>query len=428
MNKTQYNLTKLKKIQIKNIEQLLVNLFYFLTILSGLIVGLLGLFNINISITHLSTFTFILLISIILISLYKKKIQKYELSIVILFLIIFFGFVVKIISYPDNMNISTMYILIPFYLWPFLVFFSVRNNYSNDSIIDFLRKIGFIIIVFAYIQLIFSISLPDYLRFIPHPSIPDYIGVIKFGEFIFYPPNGLIGTQMIFGTFLIFTFILYLSDFFNSKSYFKLIKIILNFILIFFLFSRIAFLGSLLIIFYFLFFYVSRFFIIYAMALFMCLGIVLFILYENNLFVTYMIDRIIGINQNAMISNQEHIDGYTSAYKIICNNPIFGLPIFSSGNEIITDGAWFRYLIDMGSIVFLVYLVIWIYFLYIIYISYNRLSENSISIIVFCMYLYITFANFFNSSFLAKINSLFFMCIMGILYYRLNNLNKESKE
>ena len=49
-----------------------------------------------------------------------------------------------------------------------------------------------------------------------------------------------------------------------------------------------------------------------------------------------MIDRIIGINQNAMISNQEHIDGYTSAYKIICNNPIFGLPIFSSGNEIIT--------------------------------------------------------------------------------------------
>lgn len=419
----------LRKIQIKNIEQLFINLFYFLTLLSGLVVGLLNLFNINILITYFSIFTFILLILIILSSLYKKNVQKYELNIIILFSIVFFTMLVKIIIYPDNMNIASLQIVISFYLLPFLVFFSVRNNYRDDSILNFLRLIGFIIIIFAYIQLIFSISLPSYLRFIPHPSIPDYIGVIRFSEFIFYPPNGLIGTQMIFGTFLVFTFILYLSDFFNSKSYFKAIKIVLNFILIFFLFSRVAFIGAICIFFIFLYFYTSRkSFIIYIVIFFICFTFIVFFLYEHNLFITYMIDRIIGIHQNAQVSKQEHIEDYISSYRIIISNPVLGLPTLSLGNEVITDGTWFRYLIDMGSICFLFYIIIWIYFLYIIYMSYNKFPEDNLSIIAFCMYLYITFANFFNSSFLAKINALFFMTIIGILYYRLNNLKGRTKE
>lgn len=87
-------------------------------------------------------------------------------------------------------------------------------------------------------------------------------------------------------------------------------------------------------------------------------------------------------------------------------------------SRIITDGTWFQNLLDMGILLFGIYLLFWIYLFYFILRRYfKRKKENNISDIALSLIIYIGLANFLNSSYLAKTNSILFMIMIGILFY-----------
>ncbi len=420
----------IEKININNeyFINILYKLFILFVIFNGLSLAIIKLLSLNI---HASIFSYLALVTLFIIiinSLFKIPIKNYEKSIIFFGSFILIGILLKM-NFKESLTLQSIYIWISYYVFPFLTFLSLRAINNYDKIIYFISKVGFYVVIFAYLQLLFPAYLPIEFRLIPEAE-STIIGVIRFQDFIFNTPNGLIGNAMIFGTFLIILFTLYLKQYFDDKSIWNICKVILTWILIFFLFSRAAFLGSLIIFGIYMFTYTSKkkiFF--YSLFIFIFSLFIIMILYENNQFVQYMINRIIGIDENAIQSTNIHINEYIKVFDILEKYPFLGIQLGSDfDSRIITDGTWFQNLLDMGILLFGIYLLFWIYLFYFILRRYfKRKKENNISVIALSLIIYIGLANFLNSSYLAKTNSILFMIMIGILFYSYHKTLENSR-
>ena len=420
----------IEKININNeyFINILYKLFILFVIFNGLSLAIIKLLSLNI---HASIFSYLALVTLFIIiinSLFKIPIKNYEKSIIFFGSFILIGILLKM-NFKESLTLQSIYIWISYYVFPFLTFLSLRAINNYDKIIYFISKVGFYVVIFAYLQLLFPAYLPIEFRLIPEAE-STIIGVIRFQDFIFNTPNGLIGNAMIFGTFLIILFTLYLKQYFDDKSIWNICKVILTWILIFFLFSRAAFLGSIIIFGIYMFTYTSKkkiFF--YSLFIFIFSLFIIMILYENNQFVQYMINRIIGIDENAIQSTNIHINEYIKVFDILEKYPFLGIQLGSDfDSRIITDGTWFQNLLDMGILLFGIYLLFWIYLFYFILRRYfKRKKENNISVIALSLIIYIGLANFLNSSYLAKTNSILFMIMIGILFYSYHKTLENSR-
>lgn len=420
----------IEKININNeyFINILYKLFILFVIFNGLSLAIIKLLSLNI---HASIFSYLALVTLFIIiinSLFKIPIKNYEKSIIFFGSFILIGILLKM-NFKESLTLQSIYIWISYYVFPFLTFLSLRAINNYDKIIYFISKVGFYVVIFAYLQLLFPAYLPIEFRLIPEAE-STIIGVIRFQDFIFNTPNGLIGNAMIFGTFLIILFTLYLKQYFDDKSIWNICKLILTWILIFFLFSRAAFLGSIIIFGIYMFTYTSKkkiFF--YSLFIFIFSLFIIMILYENNQFVQYMINRIIGIDENAIQSTNIHINEYIKVFDILEKYPFLGIQLGSDfDSRIITDGTWFQNLLDMGILLFGIYLLFWIYLFYFILRRYfKRKKENNISVIALSLIIYIGLANFLNSSYLAKTNSILFMIMIGILFYSYHKTLENSR-
>jgi hypothetical protein len=407
---------------------ILYKLFILFVIFNGLSLAIIKLLSLNI---HASIFSYLALVTLFIIiinSLFKIPIKNYEKSIIFFGSFILIGILLKM-NFKESLTLQSIYIWISYYVIPFLTFLSLRAINNYDKIIYFISKVGFYVVIFAYLQLLFPAYLPIEFRLIPEAE-NTIIGAIRFQDFIFNTPNGLIGNAMIFGTFLIILFTLYLKQYFDDKSIWNICKVILTWILIFFLFSRAAFLGSIIIFGIYMFTYTSKkkiFF--YSLFIFIFSLFIIMILYENNQFVQYMINRIILIDENAIQSTNIHINEYIKVFDILENYPFLGIQLSSDfDSRIITDGTWFQNLLDMGILLFGIYLLFWIYLFYFILRRYfKRKKENNISVIALSLIIYIGLANFLNSSYLAKTNSILFMIMIGILFYSYHKTLENSR-
>lgn len=408
---------------------ILYKLFILFVIFNGLALTIIKLLSLNIPASIFSYLALVTLFIIIINSLFKIPIKNYEKSIIFFGSFILIGILLKM-NFKESLTLQSIYIWISYYVFPFLTFFSLRAINNYDKIIYFISKVGFYIVVFAYLQLLFPAYLPIDFRLIPEVE-STIIGVIRFEDFIFNTPNGLIGNAMIFGTFLIILFTLFLKQYFDDKSIWNICKVILTWILIFFLFSRAAFLGSIIIFGIYMFTYTSKkkiFF--YSLFIFIFSLFIIMILYENNQFVQYMINRIIGIDENAIQSTNIHINEYIKVFDILEKYPFLGIQLGSDfDSRIITDGTWFQNLLDMGILLFGIYLFFWIYLFYFILRRYfKRKKENNISDIALSLIVYIGLANFLNSSYLAKTNSILFMIMIGILFYSYHKTLENNRD
>ncbi len=420
----------IEKININNeyFINILYKLFILFVIFNGLSLAIIKLLSLNIHASIFSYLTLVTLFIIIINSLFKIPIKNYEKSIIFFGSFILIGILLKM-NFKESLTLQSIYIWISYYVFPFLTFLSLRAINNYDKIIYFISKVGFYVVIFAYLQLLFPAYLPIEFRLIPEAE-STIIGVIRFQDFIFNTPNGLIGNAMIFGTFLIILFTLYLKQYFDDKSIWNICKLILTWILIFFLFSRAAFLGSIIIFGIYMFTYTSKkkiFF--YSLFIFIFSLFIIMILYENNQFVQYMINRIIGIDENAIQSTNIHINEYIKVFDILEKYPFLGIQLGSDfDSRIITDGTWFQNLLDMGILLFGIYLLFWIYLFYFILRRYfKRKKENNISVIALSLIIYIGLANFLNSSYLAKTNSILFMIMIGILFYSYHKTLENSR-
>ncbi len=356
----------IEKININNeyFINILYKLFILFVIFNGLSLAIIKLLSLNIHASIFSYLTLVTLFIIIINSLFKIPIKNYEKSIIFFGSFILIGILLKM-NFKESLTLQSIYIWISYYVFPFLTFLSLRAINNYDKIIYFISKVGFYVVIFAYLQLLFPAYLPIEFRLIPEAE-STIIGVIRFQDFIFNTPNGLIGNAMIFGTFLIILFTLYLKQYFDDKSIWNICKLILTWILIFFLFSRAAFLGSIIIFGIYMFTYTSKkkiFF--YSLFIFIFSLFIIMILYENNQFVQYMINRIIGIDENAIQSTNIHINEYIKVFDILEKYPFLGIQLGSDfDSRIITDGTWFQNLLDMGILLFGIYLLFWIYLFY----------------------------------------------------------------
>lgn len=399
---------------------MIYKLFIIFVIFNGFALAIIKLLLLNIPASIFSYLALLILLIIIINSLFKVPIKNYEKSIIFFGSFILIGILLKMIILKESLTFQSIYIWISYYVLPFLTFFSIRAINNYDKIIYFISKVGFYVIIFGYLQILFTAYLPIEFRLIPNVE-SNIMGVIRFEDFIFNPPNGLIGNSMIFGTFLIIIFTLYLKEYFDVKSIWNMTKVLLIWILIFFLFSRAAFVGSFLVATIYLVTYIpkKRLFIYFLVGFIVGLPIIM-ILYENNQFMEHMINRIILIDESAIQSTQMHVNDYVKVFDILEKYPFFGIQLGSDFNSrIITDGTWFQNLLDIGIFLFGIYLLFWIYLFYFILKRYfKRKKENNISVILLSLIIYISLANFLNSSYLAKINSiLFMMMMMGILFY-----------
>jgi|GEM_PF-6667020 len=420
----------IEKININNeyFINILYKLFILFVIFNGLALAIIKLLSLNIPASIFSYLALVTLFIIIINSLFKIPIKNYEKSIIFFGSFILIGILLKM-NFKESLTLQSIYIWISYYVIPFLTFLSLRAINNYDKIIYFISKVGFYVVIFAYLQLLFPAYLPIEFRLIPEAE-STIIGVIRFQDFIFNTPNGLIGNAMIFGTFLIILFTLYLKQYFDDKSIWNICKVILTWILIFFLFSRAAFLGSIIIFGIYMFTYTSKkkiFF--YSLFIFIFSLFIIMILYENNQFVQYMINRIIGIDENAIQSTNIHINEYIKVFDILEKYPFLGIQLGSDfDSRIITDGTWFQNLLDMGILLFGIYLLFWIYLFYFILRRYfKRKKENNISVIALSLIIYIGLANFLNSSYLAKTNSILFMIMIGILFYSYHKTLENSR-
>ena len=138
---------------------------------------------------------------------------------------------------------------------------------------------------------------------------------------------------------------------------------------------------------------------------------------SKNEAVGYSLSRLTGRDISASGSNKEHLKDYIAVANLISENPIGGIPIGESSgrNQVITDGAWFKMLLEFGIPIFLILCLLLIYILN----SSLRISVEGERIFVYMFFLFFFLANVFNSGIFNKVNYSLFWFILGLNYNRL---------
>lgn len=416
-------------VKIHNTRNLLYFSFLFLVTFNGFLLAFFEHLSIHSSGWLFSIIGFALTIYFILFSL---EFSKPHFTIIIICLIWMIGIAIRNIFFFNSLDINSLYIYISYYVTPVAVLIGFGYCISINNTINYLRILGLITVVIAYVQLLFGSSLPNNFLLLPGLS-RDLIGVISLGDHIINTPNGLIGNAMIFGAFLNIIFILCLHFFYKNKSILNLFFLILTWLMIFLQFSRVALVGSIIsIIIYFYFNNHLHRFLINSLLLSIILFFSLLVLYGTNPAVEYTVDRLLGLHPNAVESTAIHVEDYKKVIALFYNSPFIGAPLgHDFSDRIITDGAWFQYFLDMGIFIFIIYLFFWFYIFAMIIKSIINDYRRDIAIILFSAWIYFSLANFFNSSFLAKINSVYFMVLLSIFlsnktYFKANNKENIS--
>jgi hypothetical protein len=290
---------------------------------------------------------------------------------------------------------------------------------TEDSII-YLNKLFNISIVIGILQPFLFGIIPDFFVDPPLVVRDDVFAQsrINLGARIFSKPNGLIGNPIEYADFLMIalTFKLFLI---TKKTRLDQFFIVLLLITNFLVFSRFSLVFSVVLVLVYLYDLkrISLRKVVFIVAGFSLILIVLNNRLSQNEAVTYSFNRLFGRDVTASGSNQEHLKDYVAVLDLISEHPVGGIPIGESSgeNQVITDGAWFKMLLEFGIPIFLIFISL----LAFIFASTLRISAGRERLFIFMLFLFLLLANVLNSGFFSKINYSLVWFLMGVNYNRL---------
>jgi hypothetical protein len=407
----------------KDFDNKLIILAIFVLIFSGVFVSLFKLSGVTLPINIVSV-AIMILSAISILKAFSYKINTYFIYILGLFI---FSILFKLTIHSPLLEWRSIPLMF-FYILPIFSFFLFSGaNSSISKLIRQLSFLGFLILAISYIQLVFFAVLPIELVELPNFNIEtinnDYTREYK-SELLFRP-NGLFGSPIVLGTFLLLIFNIDLYLFNDKKSLFGLIKLILNIFMLIILASRTNIAASLII--FLIFIYQSKGLIalIKTVAVSVIISVSFVYIYQNNFEYTALdlaIDRFLLIDEWAVASNQEHFNDYNMAWNYWNEKYILGAPIGDSSGmySIITDGFWFSILFEFGTIGFLLFIALYGAGLRYVY----KISVNNRYLgIFFPFFVVFIFAGLFNSAGLHKTIYMLIWVVFGLSY----SLYKNTK-
>ena len=301
-----------------------------------------------------------------------------------------------------------------FYIIPIAVLsisMCISCERSFLSLFKFLWWCIFALILIGVAQFILRDNLPiDFIQ-IPNSHGSYLVNVIEIDDGLMIRPNMLLGTSMVTGTFLILAQVINFLLVENiSRFKFHLFNL-LSFMLVVLTFSRVAILGYFLIISGYLisrgcfFKYVLIFSIIFSICVLFILNFFTDSFIDMLLF--YTLDRMLDLGSQDDHSSQQHIEDYIESLKVFVENPIIGIP-FGQASAIITDGAFFHYLLDLGIFGFIFASILTFSIMILVFSSVDSKKHRPL---VFALLGFVLLSLLANSSFLARANSSLLVCI-----------------
>jgi len=344
-------------------------------------------------------------------------------KIVIVFIILV-GIKIGVISLIGKVTLTDLitYLL---YCSGFMLFeiASTFNRLDSIKILNTVRKSIYLIGFIYVMQYFFYTTLP--VAFTDLPNLFVEIGVEKYTrevlDVVIYRPNGLIGNPISLGFFLNIILLIELYIYNVRPLKFQLVLILIIAVMIILLFSRAnVMLMTCILISNFLFYPKSSSKRLTNILIGTLVSGLLIISLGSNF--DFLVSRIMGDDTYALASNAEHLKDYELAIEYILNNPFIGItPQESLDYQIITDGAIFAIILNIGLFIFVNVLFLCQYVIKAIYYQFRK--DKSFTPIFVFMILLIPYS-FINSALLNRGLFLLLNIVIGIFY---NLTIKEKK-
>lgn len=402
----------------------LVNTILLSYLLEGISIAIMDYLNIIISFSPLTILRYVLFpFSIIVI--YKSKYVVFDSRFKLLLLLFCLGLFIKFIIQLNNplQEIKTLLNYVSPIFMASLVL--LLDKHQKKRIFNLLISATFIFAIIAIIQGLFSDLLAESFLEPPQLDKKDLKSKDLIYDFVkMKRPNGLIGNAIEFGFLMNTTLFIILFEKKNKnlKIFTFLLLIITTSILL--TLSRAAILQSLVLFLTYFVFYLNFKNKIKSILIITILFYVLVInfgsyseLIYNYVQLTY--ERIFSTDASSEASNYEHQYDYLSAIEIIKNNIFLGAPLGTNkGSEtIITDGSWFHFLLEFGTIIFI------IFFPMILRLIKNFIKYSREKFFVTIYFILLFSVGFLNSAIISKINYFVFFMIL----FSVTKLNTDVK-
>lgn len=297
------------------------------------------------------------------------------------------------------------------------------NLHSIKSFYRFFINCGVLICIFAIMQYLFRNSLPDSLLFLNDE-----------GNFGFYGRDtirvtGLMGNTIIFSGFTIVLFSLVWAQILaeNCKINGLWIKLVIIAMANFLTFSRSSIVGMVAV-------FVLEIFlqgvakrnvfktILLIFSLLLIIAFLALTIFRDTIIVKRLMD---GDNLWNLGSDAGHFSMIQEAIEEIKENWLFG-----KSNKIITDGAIWAYMLEMGIPVFIIYCIL-VFALILFAIKNCRSANKTVRTLAFgyiAMNAYFIVSSFINSAYAARSVLVFIWFIGGMLLAAAANFKYISKK
>lgn len=409
------------KISYNSIAFFLVIIILLSYLLEGVSVALMHYLGIFLNSSPLTILRYILLPLTIIVVCKSNRIV-FDLKFKFLLLIFCLGLFLKFIIQINNPAVeikSLLNYISPIFMASLML---SLDKSQTEKVFNILIIATFIFSIIALAQAFFSDVLPESFMEPPQLDKTNLKSVDLVYDFIkMKRPNGLIGNAIEFG-FLMNTAIF--ITLLKKRDNIKTLTLVLIFVTtsIILTLSRAAILQSLVLFF--------TYFIIYLnfktkikLGLMITIVLSIAVIYIDTFadliynYIQFTYDRIFFSDSSGEASNYEHQKDYIMTWEAIKENFIIGVPLGTNkGSEtLITDGSWFHFILEYGTVLFTVFLLM-IFRLIKIFIS---KSKEKVFIIIYFMLLVIV--GFLNSAIISKVNYfIFFMIVFSLTKLHIN--------
>ena len=378
----------------------LLNYFYLFISLSGILLVITNYFELTLPLSF-ENLGILFFGSYFLVSLVADK-KSYPFLGILIFYLCFKLLLDSIVFNDISTDLRSFLVFITL----LFIIKSLRDSPDDINLVKLFEVVNITFLTFFFIQLFFKDILPS--EFVNVPNLNSAIGLEKYtrefeGHFVLYRPNALMGNPISLGFFFNIAIAFKFS---RTRTSIDNIIIILNIICVLILLSR----ANYIFLFIILLTNLKKFKLNIKNTLGFIIGCIVMIGYFYD-YLVIQLDRFLGNDTYALASNEEHLNDYNLALKILSENLLFGVSdSYIINNNIITDGSIFIMILRLGS----VGVILFLGFL----ISSNSRSFNFIKT-NFIFFMGFLFCTVVNSAFNNIINSIW-------LTYIFFNLNKPN--
>lgn len=300
--------------------------------------------------------------------------------------------------------------------WPILFFIQTKDAKIRERFLKTLAIGLFALCAFGIVQGIFSQSLPLNL-FVLRGDAPFGIGEDQFRA------TGLTGNPIIFSSIVIFASALFMALWLEKRRSRFLIALFCSLLANYLTYTR-ATLFLLLPVLASVWLLYHRFRLKHVMIA--IAGVVLAVAALQYLFLNaaglFIIQRLQGSNQESVGSTIGHIVTIQNAWDMIAAHPLAGVGIGSQGNSvgpenaIITDGAWWILLLELGVPISMFFLLLLLLGLVPIarFVLRQDSQNRALPIATLAFHAYLFPANFINSGVLGHISFGLYWALLGL--------------